>query len=114
MPRSVLLPTLVLVVVVTIAAGCRKRRGGADAASAASGPEASQAAESMGIDVKSLPSQQVLYEAITKHMTANQGRAAKSVDELVQRGFLKPLPALPPGKRYELDQRAAVLTIVDN
>lgn len=28
--------------------------------------------------------------------------------------FLKPLPALPSGKRYELDQRAAVLTIVDN
>lgn len=113
MTRFVLFPTVVLVVAVTVAAGCRKRKNGADAASSASGPEAAQAAESMGIDVKSLPSQQVLYEAITKYMTANQGRAAKGVDELVQRGLLKPLPALPPGKRYELDQRAAVLTIVD-
>lgn len=34
--------------------------------------------------------------------------------ELVQHGLLKPLPALPPGKRYELDQRAAVLTIEGN
>jgi hypothetical protein len=101
-----------LIIVVTLTAGCRKRRGAA--ATPPSGPEAVQAAESMGIDAKSLPSQQALYEAITKYMTANQGRAAKNVDELVQRGFLKPLPALPPGKRYELDQRAAVLTIVDN
>ena len=47
-------------------------------------------------------------------MTLNGGRAAKNVEELVQRGLLKPLPALPPGKRYELDQRSAILTIVDN
>lgn len=102
----------ILLAIIALTAGCRKRRGAA--APPPSGPEAAEAAASMGIDPKALPSQQALYEAITKYMTANQGRAAKGVDELVQRGFLKPLPALPPGKRYELDQRAAVLTVVDN
>ena len=98
--------------VILVAGGCRKRKG--SSSPPASGPEAAEAAAAMGLDAKALPSQQVLYEAITKYMTANQGRAAKGVDELVQRGFLKALPPLPPGKRYELDQRAAVLSIVDN
>ncbi len=44
---------------------------------------------------------------------AERNRAAKSLDELVEKGFLKPLPALPPGKRYDLDQRSVTLTIVD-
>lgn len=90
---------------------CRKKK---PAVAPAAAIPASETAAALGIDAKALPSQQALYEAITKYMTANQGRAAKGVDELVQRGFLKPLPALPPGKRYELDQRAAVLTVVDN
>lgn len=60
-----------------------------------------------------LPDHKALYTAITKYMTANQGRAAKDVYQLVEQGYLKPLPALPPGKRYELDQRSAILTIVN-
>ncbi|MEN9576099.1 MAG: hypothetical protein RL514_3954 [Verrucomicrobiota bacterium] len=70
-------------------------------------------AVSLGIPTNVLPDTVVLYEAITKHMTANQGRAAKDVEDLVAKGFLKPLPPLPPGKRYELNQRSAVLSIVD-
>lgn len=110
--RSSVQIVALLLAFVMLTAGCRKRRGAA--AAPPSGPEAVQAAESMGIDAKSLPNHQTLYDAISKYMMANNGRAAKNVDELVQRGFLKPLPALPPGKRYELDQRSAILTIVDN
>ncbi len=101
----------ILLTVAALAGGCRKRAK--NATSPSSGPEASEAAASMGIDAKALPSQQALYDAIAKFMMANGGRAAKNVEELVQSGLLKPLPALPPGKRYELDQRAAILTIVD-
>jgi hypothetical protein len=72
-----------------------------------------EAAKGLGIQPADLPDQQVLYEAVTKYMSANQGRAAKDVEELVQKGFLKPLPPLPSGKRYHLDQRAAVLSILD-
>ncbi len=72
-----------------------------------------EAAPALGIQPADLPDQKALYEAITKYMTANQGRAAKDVEELVQKGFLKPLPPLPSGKRYHLDQRAAVLSILD-
>lgn len=101
----------ILLTAAALAGGCRKRPN--NATSPSSGPEASEAAASMGIDAKALPSQQALYDAITKFMMANEGRAAKNVDELVQRGLLKPLPTLPAGKRYELDQRGALLTIVD-
>ncbi len=72
-----------------------------------------EAAAAAGIQPSALPKQQELYDAITKHMSANQGRAAKDVEELVKKGFLKPLPPLPPGKGYYLDQRAAVLSILD-
>lgn len=92
--------------------GCKKKAGFADA-EMISVPAAQQTAPALGIDPKSLPSTDVLYTAITKYMTANQGRAAKDVNELVEKGFLKPLPPLPPGKRYYLDQRGATLKIVD-
>lgn len=88
---------------------CRRNRS---APSAATLP-ASESAAALGVAASALPDHKALYDAITKYMTANQGRAAKDVEELVQKGFLKPLPPLPPGKRYELDQRAAVLAIVD-
>ncbi|MSU28470.1 MAG: hypothetical protein EXS27_11220 [Pedosphaera sp.] len=60
-----------------------------------------------------MPDHKTLYAAINKYMGANQGRAAKNLDELVEKGFLKPLPPLPSGKRYDLDQRSVTLTIVD-
>lgn len=74
---------------------------------------ASESGVAMGIQPADLPDHKALYAAINKYMAANQGRAAKDVEELVQKGFLKPLPALPPGKRYELDQRSVTLTIAD-
>jgi hypothetical protein len=41
-------------------------------------------------------------------------REARTPEELVAAGLLAPLPAPPLGKKYVLDQRAAVLIIVDN
>lgn len=89
--------------------GCRKKRGESNAPVI----PASEIAASVGVKPSDLPSQKVLYDAISKYMSQNKGRAAKDVDELVQKGFLKPLPPLPAGKRYELDQRSTVLSIVD-
>ncbi len=88
---------------------CRKKK----ADPAANAIPASESAAALGIQASTLPDNKTLYAAINKYMAANQGRAAKSLDELVNLGFLKPLPPLPPGKRYELDQRAVLLTIVD-
>jgi len=104
---------VVVAAVVLLSSGCRKRRG-ESAPSISNGPAATEAAARIGIDPKALPSHQNLYDAITNFMMANGGRAARNVEELVQRGFLKPLPVLPPGKHYELDQRSAILSIVDN
>lgn len=89
--------------------GCRKKQTDAIKAQA----PASEVAASVGVQTADLPTQEVLYKAITKYTTANQGHAAKDVEELVAKGYLKPLPALPPGKRYYLDQRSAVLKIGD-
>jgi hypothetical protein len=89
---------------------CKKRSAPVEAMSKV---PIKEAASAIGIQPSDLPDHQALYDAITKYMTANQGRAAKDVDELVQKGFLKPLPPLPSGKRYHLDQRAAVLSILD-
>lgn len=75
---------------------------------------ATESAASLGIQPTDLPDHKTLYAAINRYMAANQGRAARDIEELVQKGFLKPLPALPKGKRYDLDQRSALLTIVDN
>lgn len=100
---------LVLAALSCVSGGCRKKPGAASPLI----PPAAETAASVGIKPEALPSHQALYDAITKYMTVNQGRAAKDVNELVQKGFLKPLPALPPGKRYDLDQRSAVLRIVD-
>ena len=61
----------------------------------------------------SLPSHQVLYDAIQKYMFEHQGRAAKDVHELVAKGYLPSLPPPPPGKKYDLNQRSAVLQVVD-
>lgn len=88
---------------------CRRSKS----APAANAVPASESAAALGIQPSALPDHKTLYAAITKYMGANQGRAAKSLDELVEKGFLKPLPALPLGKRYDLDQRSVTLTIVD-
>ena len=60
-----------------------------------------------------MPSQQTFYHAIQKYMNEHQGRAAKDVNELVEKGYLPALPPPPPGKRYELDQRFNILKVVN-
>ncbi len=100
---------ILLLMVATLLPACRKKSG----PPASTTPPAEQVAAQFGVDPTALPSQAVLYDAISRYMAANQGRAAKDVKELVEKGFLKPLPALPPGKRYDLDQRGVTLRIVD-
>ena len=90
----------------------RKERD-ANAAFASFWSIASLWTESCRYDQKSEADARALYDAITKYMAANQGRAAKNIHELVAKGYLKPLPPLPPGKHYDLDQRSAILRIVD-
>ncbi len=106
MGKLTLLPLLLICLAHS---GCRKKPGTSNAPVI----PASEVAASVGVKPSDLPSQKVLYDAIAKYMSQNQGRAAKDLDELVQKGFLKPLPPLPAGKRYELDQRSTVLSIVD-
>ena len=60
-----------------------------------------------------LPGQQVVYLAIQKYTSEHQGRAAKDVGELVSKGYLPELPPPPSGKKYVLDQRFAILKVVD-
>jgi hypothetical protein len=93
-----------------LSAGCRKRTNRTEGGVRV---PAAEVAASVGVQPQDLPSQQALYDAITKYMSTHNGRAARDVEELVQTGLLKPLPKLPANKRYELDQRAAVLGIVD-
>lgn len=108
MKASALLPLLLVIPGVSLSA-CRKK---ATAPSVAA-PPAELVAAQVGIDPSTLPSRDVIYAAISKYMAANKGRAAKDVNELVEKGYLKPLPALPSGKGYELDQRGATLKIAD-
>lgn len=102
---------LILPLAVALAVcSCRKQAATGDTMSKV---PIKEAAKELGIQPADLPDHAVLYEAITKFISANQGRAAQDVEELVKKGFLKPLPPLPAGKRYHLDQRAAVLSILD-
>ena len=100
--------TLLLILLVSLSA-CRNKAPAQNSAV----PPAEEVAAKLGVQPSALPNRDALYEAITKYMAANKGRAAKDVNELVEKGFLKPLPALPPGKHYELDQRGATLKILD-
>jgi len=50
--------------------------------------------------------------AATRKFFEDQGRAATDLNELVSKGYLK-LPPPPAGKKYVLNQRAAMLNIVD-
>ncbi|NBR86363.1 MAG: hypothetical protein EB141_02740 [Verrucomicrobia bacterium] len=107
--RGLALLSPLLAIMLASFCACRKKAPAQDLAV----PPAEEVAAKLGIQPAMLPNRDALYDAITKFMMANKGRAAKDVHELVEKGFLKPLPTLPPGKRYELDQRGATLRIVD-
>lgn len=86
--------------------GCKKKRlqaaGAGDSVVAIEGAKGSD-----------FPTADELYKAVNKYMAANQGRAAKNLDELIAKGYLKPVPPPLAGKRYELDQREMTLRLVD-
>ena len=112
--RLAVLKTLgsILLLVIVALSACKKRGAPTESPASTAAP-AAQTAPSVGINPADLPNHQALYDAITKFMSTHQGRAAKDVNELVTAGLLKPLPPLPAGKRYDLDQRGAILRIVD-
>ena len=58
------------------------------------------------------PSRDEIYEA-TRKFGMEQRRPAASLEELVSKGYLKPIPPPPPGKKYVLNQRGASLMVVD-
>ncbi len=100
---------LVSMILVCGTSGCRKKSAPVSPLI----PPATETASAIGLKPEDLPNHKALYDAITKYMAANQGRAAKDIHELVAKGYLKPLPPLPPGKHYDLDQRSAILRIMD-
>jgi hypothetical protein len=60
-----------------------------------------------------MPERETIYAGIQKYMSEHHGRAAKGIEELVAGHYIPALPSPPPGKKYELDQRFATLTVVD-
>lgn len=59
-----------------------------------------------------LPSRDEIYEA-TRKFGMDFKRPASGIEELVSRGYIKPIPPPPPGKKYVLNQRGASLMVVD-
>jgi len=99
-------------VLVVLATGCRKRTLAAQSGGeviSQPGPSTKAAA---GTTEARIPTQEDIYQATRKYMERNK-RPAATAEELVAAGLLAPLPPVPPGKKYVLDQRAASLLLVD-
>jgi hypothetical protein len=64
------------------------------------------------IDDKGIPDSSFIY-VTTRRFLQEQKRPARDLDELITMGYMPPLPKLPPGKKYILNQRAASIQIVD-
>ncbi|GDY24020.1 hypothetical protein LBMAG56_53670 [Verrucomicrobiota bacterium] len=59
-----------------------------------------------------IPDADFIYNT-TRRFMEEQKRPAKDLEELVAKGYMPPLPAPPPGKKYVLNQRAAMIQLVD-
>jgi hypothetical protein len=59
-----------------------------------------------------MPGRDEIYNA-TRRYAMEQRKNVMTVEDLVSKGYLKPLPPPPPGKRYLLNQRGASISIVD-
>lgn len=64
------------------------------------------------INERGLPDLDFIYHT-TRRFLVEQKRQAKDLDELIAMGYMPPLPPLPPGKKYNLNQRSAMIEIVD-
>jgi len=76
-------------------------------------PAAQQPAiEPAKIDDKGIPDSNFIY-LTTRRFLQEQKRSARDLDELISMGYMPPLPKLPPGKKYLLNQRAATIQVVE-
>ena len=64
------------------------------------------------INDRGLPDADFIYNT-TRRFLMEQKHPAKDLEELLAKGYMPPLPPLPPGKKYILNQRAAMIQIVD-
>ena len=63
-------------------------------------------------DPKGMPDQDFIYNT-TARFVLEQKRPAKDLEELIATGYMPKLPPPPPGKKYVLNQRAAMIQLVD-
>ena len=63
-------------------------------------------------DPKGMPDQDFIYNT-TARFLLEQKRPAKDLEELIATGYMPKLPPPPPGKKYVLNQRAAMIQLVD-
>ncbi len=59
-----------------------------------------------------IPDADFIYNT-TRRFMQEQKHPAKDLEELIAKGYMPPLPAPPPGKKYVLNQRAAMIQLVD-
>ncbi|MEQ2010130.1 MAG: hypothetical protein ABMA26_25385 [Limisphaerales bacterium] len=74
--------------------------------STSTAPEAPAAPPNPEVDLKAL------NEAVRAHIMGLLKEPA-TLEELVKTGFIKRLPAAPPGKKYVLDPKKASVLLVD-
>ena len=64
------------------------------------------------LDAKGLPDMDFIYNT-TARFLIEQKRPAKDLEELIAMGYMPKLPPPPPGKKYVINQRAAMIQLVD-
>lgn len=82
-------------------AACKRKPSGA-----ATAPEAPAAPPNPEVDLKTL------NEAVRAHIMGLL-KEPTTLEELVKTGFIKRLPAAPPGKKYVLDGKKGSVLLVD-
>lgn len=101
-------PVLLLLAVCLTAAGCNRKKRGAQASTPQFPPEAVQAV----VDAEQSPQASLtLLNETLKEWVLRRNQFPKQLDEFVSAGMLPRLPAAPPGKRFVMDvqQRRVVL-----
>lgn len=106
----------IFLAVATLSLGCRKRRptdGSTSAAPEPVPPEASQTTTPSqpattpakpNLPEEPKPDHQIMLSRALFSFQGKNGRPPKDWQELISTGYLKQMPAAPPGKRYTFDR----------